>query len=72
MLNPDRKYYLKIFENDELYAVIKKRCLAYREHKISGRTRSIGAMPQDYRASLTALPLYRFDPQQNHHNRGRW
>ena len=49
---------------DELNAEIRKRCLGYREHIISGRTRSVGEMARGSKVSMTALPLYRFDPSR--------
>lgn len=47
---------------DELNAEALRRCLRYREHKISGRNRLVGEMALASRARMTPLPRYRFDP----------
>ncbi len=50
---------------EELNAEIRRRCLKYREHKISGREQTVGEMAQVARLSMTALPKYKFDPSKS-------
>ena len=49
---------------DELNAEILRRCLKYRNHKISGRHQPVGEMAQLSQASMTSIPRYRFDPSR--------
>ncbi len=49
---------------DELNAEILRRCLKYREHKISGRDRLVGEMLLASQARMSPLPRYRFDPSK--------
>ncbi len=48
----------------ELNAVLLKRCLAYRKHRIKGREQSVGEMALIAQQTMTKLPPYRFDPSK--------
>lgn len=50
---------------DELNTEILRRCLRYREHKITGREQTVGEMSMTTRVMLTSLPRYRFDPSKS-------
>lgn len=50
---------------DELNTEILRRCLKYREHKITGREQTVGEMSMTTRVMLTSLPRYRFDPSKS-------
>jgi transposase len=48
----------------ELNAVLLKRCLAYRSHRIRGREQNVGEMALIAQKAMTKLPPYRFDPSK--------
>jgi len=50
---------------EELNAEILRRCLQYRNHKISGREQSVGLMAQSAEAGMVGLPKYKFDPARS-------
>ncbi len=50
---------------EELNAEILRRCIKYREHKIAGRSQTVGMMAQSALASMAALPKFKFDPSKS-------
>lgn len=50
---------------EELNAEILRRCLKYREHKITGREENVGTMAQTASAMMASLPKFKFDPSKS-------
>lgn len=50
---------------EELNAEIMRRCVKYREHKITGREQTVGIMAQSARLRMAKLPKFKFDPSKN-------
>lgn len=46
---------------DELNSLLKRRCLEYLSHHITGKLASVGEMLENERAFLRALPVYEFE-----------
>lgn len=55
----------KVETIEELNEEILRRCLKYRNHKITGRNQNVGEMAQTTRVRLTTLPRYRFDSSKS-------
>jgi transposase len=50
---------------EELNAEILRRCLKYREHKITGREQTVGIMAKSASARMASLPKFKFDPSKS-------
>lgn len=50
---------------EELTAEILRRCLKYRDHKIVGRSQTVGMMAQSASARMAQLPKFKFDPSKS-------
>lgn len=50
---------------EELNEELLKRCLKYREHRITGRNHDVGTMAKITAAKMIPLPIYKFDPSKS-------
>jgi transposase len=54
----------KVNSIQELNAELLNRCLKYRNHKVNGKSSTVGEMAQSSRVRMTQLPRYKFDPSK--------
>ena len=50
---------------DELNEEILRRCLKYREHQVSGREQTVGALAKITAVRMMKLPKYKFDTSKS-------